>query len=344
MNTTAIETTSVPVERQISSADKFKSLLRREFWENKGGFFWAPIVAGAIWLFFSLLGVITSVFLIQKEKVHIKDGDLQEVEHHMRSAEGLQAIGFVGDFSLLGGIGLALVVMTFVVFFYALGSLYDERKDRSVLFWKSLPISDAQTVMSKLAWALLLAPMLAIGIGLVIGVGQWLLAGFGMAINGLPGATAVFTESHPFRVVGSALSIIPLYAAWSLPAIGWLMFCSAWARSKPFLWAVLVPIMAGALISWLDMLPGIEIPHENVWYILLVRGLLSIIPLTWYGNETVNASLQSIEVNSPADLVQAVDLTHGWNAFATVDLWAGVIIGVAFIVAAIRLRRWRDEG
>jgi ABC-2 type transport system permease protein len=345
---TAIETSgdpiAAPVARHITAADKFKTLLRREFWENKGGFFWAPIVAGGISLFFSLLGVIASMFLVNKERIHIKDGDLQEVEQHMRSAEGLQAIGFAGDMSLLGGIGLALLVMTFVVFFYALGSLYDERKDRSVLFWKSLPVSDGQTVLSKVAWALFLAPLLAVGIGLVIGIGHWLIGGLGMAINGIPGASAMFTESHPFRVLGSAVSIIPLYAAWSLPAIGWLMFCSAWARSKPFLWAVLVPIMAGALISWLDMLPGIDIPHEHVWYILLMRGLLSVIPMTWYANEAVHGSLQSIEVDGPADLARALDLTHGWNAFATVDLWVGVIVGVAFMVAAVRLRRWRDEG
>ena len=115
MNTTAIETTGVAAARHITPADKFKSLLRREFWENKGGFFWAPIVAGGISLFFSLLGVIASIFLVNKHDIDINGGDMAEVEHHMRSAEGLQAIGFVGDMSLLGGIGLALLVMTFVV-------------------------------------------------------------------------------------------------------------------------------------------------------------------------------------------------------------------------------------
>lgn len=343
MNTSAIETTGVAAARHISAADKFKSLLKREFWENKGGFFWAPIVAGGISLFLSLLGAIASIFMVNKAKTSI-DGDFKDVEMHLQSAEGLQAIGLVGDASLAGGILLALIVMTFVVFFYSLGSLYDERKDRSVLFWKSLPLSDGQTVLSKVAWALLLAPLLAVGIGMAIGIGHWLIGGLGMVINGIPGASAFFTESHPFKVMASAISIIPLYAAWSLPAIGWLMFCSAWARSKPFLWAVLVPVMAGAVISWLDMLPGIDIPHEHVWYILLLRGLLSVIPMTWYANETVHNSLQSIEIHGPADLVKAVDLTHSWNAFLTVDLWLGVIVGVAFIAAAIRLRRWRDEG
>ena len=343
MNTTAIETTSVPVERQISSADKFKSLLRREFWENKGGFFWAPIVAGGISVFFSLLAVIASIFLVKEENIHIKDGDLAEVGHHLQTTEGLQAIGFAGDMSLLGGIGLALLVMTFVVFFYALGSLYDERKDRSVLFWKSLPVSDGQTVLSKVAWALFLAPLLAVGIGLVIGIGHWLIGGLGMVINGIPGASAFFTESHPFRVLGSAVSIIPLYAAWSLPAIGWLMFCSAWARSKPFLWAVLVPVLACVIISMTDILPSLAVRHDLIWYTVVYRGLLSILPGAWFPTLPGGATNPHADFNTPDDLANAIDLTRSWEAFATADLWIGAVIGVALIAGAIYLRRWRES-
>ncbi|GAE49902.1 membrane protein [Xanthomonas arboricola pv. pruni str. MAFF 311562] len=62
------------------------------------------------------------------------------------------------------------MVLAFVVFFYSLGSLYDDRRDRSVLFWKSLPVSDVQTVLSKAAWALLLAPLIAIVIGVLVGL------------------------------------------------------------------------------------------------------------------------------------------------------------------------------
>ena len=57
-------------------------------------------------------------------------------------------------------------MLGFVVFFYCLGSLYDERKDRSVLFWKSLPVSDRDTVLSKALSALVVAPTLAIAVGI----------------------------------------------------------------------------------------------------------------------------------------------------------------------------------
>ncbi len=326
------------------STHTFRLLLRREFWENRGGFFWAPVIAGAISLVFGLLASITGVIAMRKA---IDSGHSPWDQMEFNNATGAdsinQVIGFMGDMNFVSGIGLAFLVMVFVVFFYALGSLYDERKDRSVLFWKSLPVSDTQTVLSKAAWALLLAPALSAVIGLAIGFLMWIISTASMMIGGIPGAGAGFTEAHPFRILANVLMALPIYALWALPTIGWLMLCSAWARSKPFVWAVLLPILTACVISWMDSLPGIEIRHDIVWYVLGFRGLLSIIPGTWYLNESVNAS-HSVEINSPQDLQQLIDFSSSWNALATIDLWVGVALGAAMIYGAIRLRRWRDEG
>ncbi|MBO7941747.1 DUF4135 domain-containing protein, partial [Streptomyces sp. S9] len=104
---------------------------------------------------FTVLGVIGGSVLFNKYAVRDHDGINLEMTGDMARA------GQIGDAALAGGLGIVCLVFVFVVFFYALGSLYDERKDRSILFWKSLPISDTQAVLSKLAWALLLAPLLA---------------------------------------------------------------------------------------------------------------------------------------------------------------------------------------
>ena len=346
----AIESTGVAAARHISPADKFKTLLRREFWENRGGFFWAPVIASGISLFFALLGSIATLTLAHKVRNSV-DGDFDGSGIHLGTGKTAEAFGFVGDFSMFSGIAIPMLVLVFVLFFYCLGAMYDERKDRSVLFWKSLPVSDTQTVLSKLAWALLLAPLLSIAIGVAFGIGHWILSALTIAMNGLPGAGAVFTQAHPFRTVFKVMSLLPVYAAWSLPTVGWLMFCSAWARSKPFLWAVLVPVMAAAIISWLDAIPGIEIPHGSVWYVMGMRGLLGIVPLTWFANPTVGHSLtdqlhSADAIDGPAHLAQSAQifLDSSWSAFATADMWIGIGVGVAFIVAAIRMRRWRDEG
>jgi ABC-2 type transport system permease protein len=322
----------------------FRLLLKREFWENRGGFLWAPLIAGGISILFGILASITGVIAMREA---MENGGSPWDELEFGSNQGPDAvdhlIGFMGDINLMSGIGLAYFVMVFVVFFYALGSLYDERKDRSVLFWKSLPVSDTQTVLSKAVWALVLAPLLSAVIGLAIGFALWIIGTLSMMIGGIPGSAAGFTEAHPFRILTNVLGALPIYTLWALPTVGWLMLCSAWARSKPFVWAVLLPILVACVISWLDTLPGIEIRHDIVWYVLGFRGLLSIVPGTWYLNETVN-SAHTVDINGPQDLPQLVDFSSSWNALATVDLWVGAALGMAMIYTAIRLRRWRDEG
>ena len=316
---------------------KFKWLLRREYWENRGGFFWGPVIAGAI-----IVGLNLILAVIGSIAARRSMGSSGFVFDNADTHEVGQALGAMGDGMLVGGVIVACIVLAFVVFFYALGCLYDDRRDRSILFWKSLPVSDSQMVLSKLAWALVLAPVLAVAIGLLIGLALWLISALTITVNGVPAAHAVFTQSHPLRIIGGVLACLPVYMAWALPTIGWLMFCSAWARSKPFLWAVLVPVLACVVISMMTILPGVDIAHDKVWYTVVYRGLLSVAPGAWY--PAISGVIDtSVTINTPDDLAGAIDLTRSWHAFATADLWIGAVVGIALIAAAIRLRRWRDE-
>ena len=316
---------------------KFKWLLRREYWENRGGFFWGPVIAGAI-----IVGLNLILAVIGSIAARRSMGSSGFVFDHADTHEVGQALGAMGDGMLVGGVIVACIVLAFVVFFYALGCLYDDRRDRSILFWKSLPVSDGQMVLSKLAWALVLAPVLAVAIGLLIGLALWLISALTITVNGVPAAHAVFTQSHPLRIIGGVLACLPVYMAWALPTIGWLMFCSAAARSKPFLWAVLVPVLACVVISMTTILPGVDIAHDRVWYTLAYRGLLSAVPGAWF--PTISGVVDtSGAINTPDDLAGAINLARSWQAFASADLWIGAVVGIAFIAAAIRLRRWRDE-
>ena len=316
---------------------KFKWLLRREYWENRGGFFWGPVIAGAI-----IVGLNLILAVIGSIAARRSMGSSGFVFDHADTHEVGQALGAMGDGMLVGGVIVACIVLAFVVFFYALGCLYDDRRDRSILFWKSLPVSDGQMVLSKLAWALVLAPVLAVAIGLLIGLALWLISALTITVNGVPAAHAVFTQSHPLRIIGGVLACLPVYMAWALPTIGWLMFCSAAARSKPFLWAVLVPVLACVVISMTTILPGVAIAHDRVWYTLAYRGLFSAVPGAWF--PTISGVVDSSSaINTPDDLAGAINLARSWQAFASADLWIGAVVGIAFIAAAIRLRRWRDE-
>ena len=331
--------TTSPAKAPVPHATaRFKWLLRREYWENRGGFFWGPVIAGAI-----IVGLNLILAVIGSIAARRSMGSSGFVFDHADTHEVGQALGAMGDGMLVGGVIVACIVLAFVVFFYALGCLYDDRRDRSILFWKSLPVSDGQMVLSKLAWALVLAPVLAVAIGLLIGLALWLISALTITVNGVPAAHAVFTQSHPLRIIGGVLACLPVYMAWALPTIGWLMFCSAAARSKPFLWAVLVPVLACVVISMTTILPGVDIAHDRVWYTLAYRGLLSAVPGAWF--PTISGVVDtSGAINTPDDLAGAINLARSWQAFASADLWIGAVVGIALIAAAIRLRRWRDEG
>ncbi|WIH03520.1 ABC transporter permease [Xanthomonas translucens pv. graminis] len=320
--------------KQISALSSFKWLLKREFWEHRGGFLWAPVIAGSvITVLYALLALIGTV---------AGHGDGSNGFNIDGGPERLnEIIGAVGDGTMLAGVVLVCVVLGFVVFFYALGSLYDDRRDRSVLFWKSLPLSDLNTVLSKATWALLLAPIVAIGIGLLIGICLWLVTALTLSVNGVSQSSAVFTHSHPLRIIGGVLSNLPIYVMWSLPTIGWLMFCSAWARTKPFLWAVLIPVLGCVMASMMGILPMLHVNHNAIWYTVVYRGLLSVLPGTWL--PVLSESAPPVQIDAAQDLANAIQLSDAWRIFQSADIWIGAAIGVAFIVAAIYLRRWRDE-
>ena len=325
----------------LTPASRFKTLLRREFWENRGGFLWAPIITGAIAVLFAIIGASGGSYAL-----HNARADGSGPDFHLSPGEpNPLAVG--ADLALLGGISLSMMVMVFVVFFYLLGSLYDERRDRSVLFWKSLPVGDTETVLSKLAWAVLLAPVVSVVIGIGIGLVLWVVMLVAATLNGVPGAGAIITDSHPIRLVYQVLSVMPVYTAWSLPTVGWLMLCSAWAKRFPFLWAVLLPVLACALVSMsggiFSAVSGVNFPHEELWYVAVYRGLMSLIPFLWYANPAVDRG-SDVHLNGPQDIPAHVDLTSSWTAFATLDMWIGIAAGIAMIALAIRLRRWRDEG
>jgi|GEM_PF-27539 len=323
----------------------YRQLIKREFWEHKGGFFWAPLAMAAV---VAVLTILASITGTMKVGGYVGDvpRDLVRDGFEFNGKTGLdaaaEAFGMAGDASLISGLVMTSIVLAFVVFFYALGSLYDDRKDRSVLFWKSMPISDTQMVLSKVAWALILAPALSIIVGLALGIALWLISAATASLNDIPGASGLLTRSHPMRLLIGAVLQLPIYALWALPTVGWLLLCSAWARSKPFLWAVLIPILGAVLLSWLDGLPGIDIPHVKVWYMLVVRGLLSTVPGIFLINDKFKN--ESAELGVWEGLAHVFSADDIWQAFTSVDLWIGAIIGAAMILAAIRLRRWRDEG
>ena len=329
---------------------KLKLLLKREFWEHKGGFFWAPIWAGGISLLLTLMALVFGEVAARRAAASGKlqiDGDvmingldLGMITSKM-DADDLRKLAGGIDLSMLTSSMWPLMVLGFVVFFYCLGSLYDERKDRSVLFWKSLPVSDGLTVWSKVVFALVVGPLIAVALALALMLATGIVASVFIAINGGNPLELYWSHLDPLRLIGMSLAWLPLYVLWSLPTVGWLLLCSAWAKSKPFLWALLLPLGAGLLLGWFEMMTKLDV-SEWFWEQIVPRLLLG----TWPGSHlfAAHANGYGIMVNEPDDLNDLMARVVSLDLLASASLWIGVVAGVAMIFAAIRLRRWRDEG
>jgi ABC-2 type transport system permease protein len=327
---------------------KFALLLRREFWEHKGGFFWAPIWAGGISVVLALMALIVAEVgarkalasgHLQGDSFRINGLDLGMLTSKM-SPEDMRQIGGAVDASLLVSSLWPFIAMTFVVFFYCLGALYDERKDRSVLFWKSLPLSDRDTVLSKVVSAAVVAPAIASIAALLTMFGFLLLSSVIVLVHGGNPVQLLWSPGSPLSLAAQFIAAVPVYALWSLPTVGWLLLCSAWARSKPFLWALMIPAFAGIIVSWFDIMNVFDLESSWFWKNIVARMLFSTVPGSWFNV----AHFGKIDMDGPQAVSQALNLQSMYSVLLTPQLWIGALAGALMILAAIRLRRWRDEG
>lgn len=316
-----------------------KWLLKREFWEHKGGFFWAPIVVSlivsAITAFTILVGVTQGV----KSTIVINGETVTNLAERFSPEQKATAVEHLASTYLVSAVPL-LCVLSFTVFFYCLSALFDERKDRSVLFWKSLPVTDGATVLSKVLTALCLAPLITLGLALILAIVNliFLTIGAGAAgvniAGGLLGSTSLYLA--PLYIV----ALFPIYVLWALPTVGWLLMVSAWARSKPFLWAVGAPLLVMGLVAWFNKMFSFGWKLEWLWLNIIARGLLSLTPGSWFAlsreNIAATAAMEEPQITSLMSL--------SWQQLASPNIWIGAAVGAAMIYAAIRLRRWKDEG
>ena len=318
----------------------FYWLMKREFWENRGGFLWAPVVTGVVFLVLNIMAIIAAEVMTARNGIQI-GGNNFRVLIEKASDGDLAQVGVALDMTMLSSMGLLTIVLAFVVFFYCLGALYDDRRDRSVLFWKSLPLSNTSTVLSKVASAVVLAPAIAVVVGIAVGLVQLVIFALVLSFHGI-NMWELLTLAHPMRAVVSLLSSIPVYALWAAPAVGWLLFCSAWARSKPFLWAVAVPVVAGLMVTWFSVMSVFNLPAQWFWSNIVGRSLLSVFPGSHFAMD--RHALQSLsglsDAHNPLSLISP---TQTYAVLASPNLWIGVAAGAALIAGAIWFRRVRDD-
>lgn len=290
-NTTAV-TTSI-------ARPMYWSVLR-ELWENKSIYIAPSIVSVVI-----LLGALISAGHLPERRRNAML--LNEVRRRA-------AIELPYDI-----VAMVLILTAFIVgFFYCLDALYGERRDRSILFWKSLPVSDTTTVLSKAIVPLAILPPIIFAVAVVTQFIMLLISSAVLASSGLAGTTwENFNLLRESVVLFYGLIVIAL---WHAPIYGWALLISGIARRATFLWAVIPPIAIGIFE---------KITFNTSYFSSMLKNRL-----LGAGNTAFDFQMhRSISV----DLGQ---LTPG-RFLMTPGLWIGLVFAALFIAAAIRLRRYR---
>jgi ABC-2 type transport system permease protein len=309
--------------------------------------FWAPVVVAALLVLFvggtMLYGLAAHG---APAVVHINGQAMTRGAFTAAmNPESRQTIVRVASGMYLAAGAPLFFILVASVFFYCLGAMYDERRDRSILFWKSLPVSDGMTVLSKVFTALCVAPVISIALAVACSLVLLFIVCAAMAMSGVNLAGTLLSQPdlylQPLRLVG----LLPVYVVWALPTIGWLLLVSSWAKTKPFLWAVGVPLIALLLTKWisftLENFSGTPLNIMPVAQEIVARQLGGIVPGIWFS--FTGGIPESMKASQHGPDMQAI-FEASWMTLATAQAWIGALIGAAMIVAAVRLRRWRDEG
>ena len=198
----------------------YMALIRRELWEHRA-IFVTPLVIGTI----VTLGTLTALMFVgdfQKE-LNLAIFGAQNVAGEFERRAALTA--FFGGTSWLFLLGLGVLTV-----FYALDALYAERKDKSILFWRSLPVTDAETVISKLVTAVLVIPAIAIAGIIVTHLVNLVITSIWVASKGGSAGVLIWGSVPFFDNWMATVLVIYAIAIWMSPFLGWFLFVSAWTK------------------------------------------------------------------------------------------------------------------
>jgi ABC-2 type transport system permease protein len=285
-------TTGIPTSRLLYWS------IQREFWENRA-LYSVPLGVAVLFLVGSLIGLMHS-------SIHVHAG----MSVH---GEAVQVHSMV-----------AIVIMAatlLVTMFYCTEALYSERRDRSILFWKSLPVSDLTTVLAKATIPIVIMPLLMFAVTVFT---QWVLLMIGSVATLARGqsVSALWSNLHFFQSTWVLFfHLLAIHGLWYAPIYCWLLMVSAFARRMPILWAVLPP-MALLLLEKIAF-------HTSYFGHLLAYRFFGAPPrdAPFVGNTMAMDSL------TPADVARF---------FIDPGLWTGLIAAAAFLALAVWLRRSRD--
>ncbi len=308
---------------------RLMALLHREFWENKGAFRTTPLVIGGICVALLLMAIFTATHF---------DNDLDTFKQAVRALAQQPTEFRATHFHqvMLGSSVFFTFVLSLVVFFYLLGALYDDRKDRSILFWKSMPASDALTIASKLLTAMLVAPLMFWIAFVLTQIAMAIIASVLVMSVGENPWTLFLGLVNPLQ--GWFIVLLSYLAAsvWFLPFYGWLLLVSAFAPRIPLLFAVLPPVIFAVLQIWIDFLRTFTLDSS-------LFGLIG----EWVANSPAILTVQvhdgqgtlALGVPATGTFDHAVTIANILDRLFSLQMLAGLAVAVVFLAGAWWLRQ-----
>ena len=284
-------------------------LVRREFWENRA-IWMVPAVIGVALTLAALFGKVDIAALTSPDQLH--------------TVGGMVLFAFGGTF---------FAVMNLYATWYLLDCLYSDRKDRSILFWKSLPISDTATVLAKLFTGLIAIPL----VYFIAADVSTLLIAFIVSVR----ARSTFGNVlwHPdlwLQLQALWLYLIVTTAIWYLPFTGYLIAISAWAKRAVMLWSVVPPLALYLLERWF-------FGTHRVGSVLADR-TFDYLTLAFHESSDRTAWVTTVIDNESLRTPESVwRLLNPVEFFSSPATWVGVLVGIGFIIVAIQLRLRRTE-
>lgn len=280
--------------------------IRREIWENRSVYI-APLSIAAFVLFMMLIGTLSL-----PKKFRNLPNLTPAKQHQVVTKPYAFAPAPIMFISFLVGL------------IYSLDALYGERRDRSILFWKSMPVSDVTTVLSKASIPIAVLPAIALILSIVTVTIIFVVSNIWLVMNGVSPAP-LWREVHVVVEPIIMFYGLAIHALWLAPVYAWLLLISAWARRAPFLWAILPPVAIGMIER---MALGTTHFAQFVkwrWSGAMARGF---------------AHTKSNEGDVP-NIEKLSDLTLG-TFVNTPGLWIGLMAAAVFLALAVRLRRNRE--
>ena len=295
-----------------------KALIRRELQEHKWAFVYLPWIVASfmsiviVLVYLGLTEVNTENFNFSSEVYSNPDviKSMQESTLDQRR-EAIRAGLLVLGSPLVIALGFALLA-------FSLSTFFDERKDKSIIFWRSLPISDAYTVFSKLIVATIVAPLLIIPALLFLHLVSVTAGSVFFAVSDLfPFSWA--WKAYPWFDWIRVIFSLWMQTLWTLPIITWIMLAGAYSR-KPVVAAILPPVVI-VLVEQVAL-------SSNLFFNFLLERLQP-----WSRASSFPKEYENLAVSEMSDIPLL---------FSLHEFWIGILISGIFIYLTIYFRSKND--